>query len=459
VTRSGLFRFPAGKLFTGALLAALFGGCLQDKVAGGSSEVDNPVLMAFIDSAGAPITATGTISIYRADQNPALDPYPLLSRQIEHASSIKLSAGDFAQGLNTDSTYSYNVLLINNDGSSGALLLNLSYQPATGRYVLDSAVVVRVNVPVVRLVRYVAYLDEAGDTGLVRVFIPGTPFQSVVVDSAFIIDGVPEGTHPLRALFDDGSERPIKPGNGNNGHHQIDRGGPPKGYPPGNPPVENFRVHAGSDVSLPASPNGATTYSLSGSVQGFNANDPRLGIKWSQILPGPQGAKAEIDDKRRLNTRVTFPRPGAYQFILTAGAGNQKIEDTVLIGIQAPLENAVFIEPTAGDTVPVGRPFDVFWEGRKTEKLLLEVSRDGGTTWQTLAADIPSYPGPNKKPWTPPVEQVSANCLLRLRDSTNTNIAVSGKFVLADRPIPFIQGTGQFYGYPNEMEKIDGPGG
>jgi hypothetical protein len=456
-----------------AVLALGLVGCVEDKVAGGSSEVDNPIVVAFVDSTGISVSASGSLSIYLSGQNPALDPYPLLTKQVENVATIKLASTDFTQGLDTARTY--NLLLIGSNGSVGALLQNLTYQPSTKRFVHDSMTVATVKVPVVPLVRYEASLS-AGDTGIVRVFIPGTPFQSVVVDSSFVINGVPQGDFPLRVVGGDGSERPLKnapegPGPGN--HHEVDTTTPPIVRPPPPPPTQNLVVFAGNDISLIAAGAGiVTSSSLIGSVQGPDVTDPRLAVLWRQIS-GPQNAKATIESPTSLNTRVDFPRGGAYQFVLSAVFGNQRIEDTVLVGIQAPQEQTVFITPTVGDTVYLPPPFSpyyyppekIVWDAHRKDTLIIDFTYDGSNWFPITYFPIESKRGLNNFDWFPQGDSAS-NVRLRLRNMRNEVVATSPLFLLRYRPFNFMksrnddhdEAQGNAAGYEDGFDDFFGDG-
>ena len=431
-------------------MAVFLVGCFEEKFTGGSSEVDNPIVVAFVDSLGVSVTATGSLSIYLSGQNPALDPHALLTKHVDNASSIKLRSQDFTQGL--DSTRSYNLLLLGSNDSVGALLQNLSYQPSKRRFVFNSMTVAALKVPVVPLVRYESSLDALGDTGLVRVFIPGTPFQSVVVDSSFVIDGVPEGNFELRAIGGDGFERPLKPATENQtpgNHHEVDTTVAPIVRPPSTPPTQNFTVFAGNDASILAAAGGASTsYSLIGSVQGVDPSDARLAVLWKQVGTGPQGAKASIDNPKSLNTRVSFPRAGAYLFVLSAVLGNQRIEDTLLVGIQAPQEQTVFIAPTPGDTVflpylftsPYAYPPEkIVWNGHKKDTLAIDISYDGGSNWIPLSFfPLDSKKGLNTYDWYPQGD-AAGNVQLRLTSWTGVTVATSATFQLRYRPQAFMK--------------------
>jgi hypothetical protein len=414
-------------------------------VAGGSSEVDNPIVVAFVDSLGVSLTTTGTLSVYAAGQNPALDPDPLLTRQVTNATSIQLSSRELTQGL--DSAGTFNVLLIGENDSVGALLQNLSYHPSKGRFSLDSVTVSKVKVPVVPLVQYNASLTTPVDTGLVRVFIPGSPFQTVVVDSSFTIDGVPKGNFTLHLLGGDGSERTLKPvldNSGSGNHHEIDSAIPPIERPVQPTPTQPLTVFAGNDLVISFTSNDGggddeARVSVFGSVTGVAADDKRLGVLWQQVSTDAQGTKAIIDKPTSLTTRIRFPKPGAYKFVLAAVFGSQRVLDTLVIGVQAPPDAPVFIYPTAGDTVYLWNAFyaapTIVWQGqKKDEPLILDFSKDGGANWSQLYPVL-SEKGFNFLSWFP--QDTTGRALLRLRKSTGETVATSATFQVRNRPAFF----------------------
>lgn len=407
-----------------AALSACLAGCFQDKIAGGSSEVDNPILVAFVDSTGSDFSASGTVSIYLAGQNPALDPYPLLTKHVAKVSSVKLTARDFVGESGGDSLVAYNILFLGDD-SVGALLQSVTYDPSTGLYAFAAAKVSEIKTTVAPLVRYEGSLG-GGDTGLARVFIPGTPFQCVVVDSGFAFAAIPRGTFSLRVLGDDGFERPLKPA-GPDRRHEIDSSKPPIDRPPPPPPLQNLAVFAGYDVSLPspAGGGGPTSYSLNGSLQGADPQDPRVGVKWRQLSQGP-GPKADIERPTALNTRVTFPQPGAYQFVLTVHLAPQKVYDTVLIVIEAPQESLVFKNPAAGSREYTWHNLTIVWESPKKDTLQLEFSPDGGTAWYPLMFLRPSKQGFNTFDWVP--MDTTGTARLRLKNPGGTVVATGPLF-------------------------------
>ncbi len=400
--------------------------CIEEStVAGGSSGVDNPQIeVAFTSSTGTSVTATGSLSIYSANQNPALDPNPIVQVHLDNDSSIQLSSQDF---LPTDSggdtAQAYNVLLIGDD-STGALLQSLTYNPKTRKFSAGGDSVSKIRMPLVPLVNYVSSLQQNG-INPERVFIPGTPFQAVVVDSGFTFSQIPAGSFPLRLITDSGIELqlPDSLNTQNTQPHRVDTAASPIVRPPP-PPPPKLQVNAGPDQNVFL---GSQAF-LSGQVTGVSSSDPQLAIVWNQINPNPQTVRANIANPTALSTTVSFPKPGAYIFVLSAAFGtNPPKQDTVLIGVQ-PASPAAFIEPD-GDTIPVGKPFNVIWNGHRPESLSLQLSVNGGSTWNVpaIATAIQADSGLNTYSWTP--VSAATNCLLRLVGGGDT--LLSARFTLS----------------------------
>ncbi len=397
-------------------------------MAGGSSGVDNPeILVAFVDAGGAQARVTGTLSLYLADQNPATDPDPILKKQLAGDSAAKLSALDFR----IDSARAYNLHLVSDD-SSGSLLRNLSYDPGSRRFRLrDSGVSAPIALPLAPLVRYEGILEREGPE-LIRIVAPGTPWQAVVVDSLFVLEGVPANESLLLHLLDhDGQERPLKPahaaGPGERPRHKVDEDAPPVNRPPPPAPPHNMTVNAGPDRSAIL----GQEFALLGEITGLQGNDARLAVLWRQVDPDPALARADLESRTALQTRVAFPWPGIYRFVLSAAFGNHRDEDTIVVAVQPPPAAPVFTDPSPSPFSEVaytdGPRFRVGWYAYVPDTLDLQVSRDSGNTWQTLAQDIPSH-GPVEFWWdvTPPH---SENCFLRLRRDGEV-VAISTRFAV-----------------------------
>lgn len=431
LSRSAASALACVPAFVLALAAAFILGACNDDVAGSSSGVDNPeIALAFTSSSSAALTTTGSLSIYQSNQNPALDPNPIVQVRLVNDSSISLSETDFipAGDSTGDSTQSYNVLFIGDD-STGGLLQSITFNPKTGKFSLGDTGVTRVSMKLSPLVNYASTLQGASDSNPERVFIPGTPFQCVVVDSGFAFTQIPSGTFPVHLITGSGVELPLpdslntlspKPIPVNSGATPIPR-------PPA-PPPPPLQVNAGTDQTVYL----GTQIFLYGQVTGVSGGDPQLAILWRQISPNPDSISAVIANPTALNTSVSFPKPGAYRFVLSATFGTSPPkQDTVWIGVQ-PTPPTTFIAPYPGDTVLLGKPFQVFWSNQTRDTLSLQFSVNNGP-WATLPKDsaIVADSGFDTLSWTP-TGAASFNCQLRLVNSSDTLMTVqSGRFTLA----------------------------
>ena len=72
------------------VLMALLWACTDNPsgdLAGTSSGVDNPkIIVSFRDSVGKPMRVTGTLSLFVADQNPAVDAVPIIALNVNNSS-------------------------------------------------------------------------------------------------------------------------------------------------------------------------------------------------------------------------------------------------------------------------------------------------------------------------------------------------------------------------------------
>ncbi len=434
MSRVPLLRWLAPAATGLALLSGSLAGCLGGKnLAGGSSGVDNPeVKVAFVDANGLSASVSGTLSLYLADQNPAVDPVPLLQKQLNADSAAVLGAPDFR----IDSARAYNVHLVSDD-SSGALLRDLVYDPGARAFRLrDSALSGRLPLRIVPLVRYEGVLERDGAEALLRVIAPGTPYQATVVDSLFVLEGVP-GDVPLvlHLLDQDGQERPLAPaqaGPGDKPRHRVDTTASVVNRPPPPAPPHNFGVNAGPDRLAII----GEEFSLLGEVAGLSGNDARLALLWRQVDPPPAAARATLESPTALQTRVAFPWPGIYRFVLSAAFGNHRSTDTVVVAVQPPPAAPVFTDPTPMNPFSEvaytnGPPFRISWYSHVPDTLELQVSRDSGATWQTLRQNIPSY-GPMEHWWEATAPH-SENCFLRLLRGGYV-VAVSSRFAVRAWP-------------------------
>src|SRR5690606_10363595 len=192
LTRTGLLAVLAGAL----LQACNFG----EPTAGGSSEVDNPVV-AMVDADGRRVNVTGSLGIYLSTQSPAVNPAPVLELQLNGVDSVVLSPKTFSLALAAagyaDSLHHLNLHLQAGD-SSGAFLQRLTYDPARGSFSGPASTPDRLlKLTVSPLVDAGATIGGERDSGVHRLIIPGSPFQTVLVDSTFTFRNIPPGVFPV----------------------------------------------------------------------------------------------------------------------------------------------------------------------------------------------------------------------------------------------------------------------
>lgn len=417
--------------------AALFSACVfDDRVAGGSSEVDNPIVVAFINASGEALEVTGSLSVYLADQNPSVDPEPILRKQLAGAASVRLTGADFTQGARLDTSRAYNLLLLASD-SSGALLREVSYDPRTGRYTTSAGKVTSVKLAPAPLVRYASTLSGI-DSGVVRVYVPGTPYQTVLVDSQFVFEGIPSGDLPFHVVLG-GAEVPLvrdsnDTGPNNGPRHHIDSTKPPRQAPPPQSP-DTLRAHAGPDVLLYLG-NGASSlgFSLNGDVIGVDPGDPRLAVLWKQV--NDSAPRVPLTQRASRSAKTTFTESGAYRFVFSASFGEAKSEDTVLVTVQPAPDSTVFSAPAKGFVLYLNEPFQVSWYATRVDTLTLQFTPDtSALNWQNLPGQIFSKVGMNTRSWTPQGEP-SSLARLRLLNKKGSVVAVSQTFSLTRRAPP-----------------------
>jgi len=401
-----------------ALLASGIGGCMYgEPTAGGSSEVDNPVVLTLVDGEGNRIHVSGSLGLYLTNQSPALNPSPRIEIRLEQTDSVVLLPKMLAATQLADSAHAFN-LFLRSDDSSGSFLQNLTYHPQTRRFSYGGMETTSaLNLTVSPLTRSESVLHGADTSGISRVIIPGSPFKTVLVDSVFVFDAIPPGIYPVHMLTPAGAElpltEPVNTSSPQNHHFNPDATPVERPHQP-HPP--DFSINAGPDRTLII----GTGTMLTSEILGVRQDDKRLSVLWRQLPAAHPSGYAFIETPTRLNSRVFFPRTGAYTFIVTAMLGTQQKSDTITIGVQPSPENPVFIEPGVGDTIRWHHWSRIVWMGTRHESLSIELSRDSGATWYALPGltATASWPGFNDRFWypvpAPSATQIDTNSFLRL---------------------------------------------
>lgn len=442
-------------LFLGLSAALLWQGCGlgPDRVAGTSSGVDNPQLtVAFSDGTGNAALVSGTLSLYREDQNPALDAQPLASLRIDRSAYVNLSGLDFARSDSSqwlssaeprglfkvaaasDSLIAFNVYL-RTDNKQGVLATGFRYDAIHRRFLraADSALTKVILTPKALISVQAAITRSGKSQGLERVFIPGTPFVSVLVEAHFTFEELPEGLFDLKILTGEGKLLPIQqPLNPlNPGQFHVDDSDVAENPGPHSGPTE-FSVFAGEDHSaVVESPS-----FLEGRIEGLQGSDNHASWLWRQI-EGP-GTPANIRSPTESKTAVSFTQPGLYRFELSAGIGSAIRLDTVLIVVDASfLESVRFIIPFAGQVLTSGYELHISWQGQKEEQLKLQFSMDSAHTFTTLDGEIKSRRGINEYGWKPGNLPETDAAILQLIDNAGNLVVRSGVFSI--RKIPLVE--------------------
>jgi hypothetical protein len=434
-------------LIVSFLTALLIAACGDTQVAGTSSGVDNPSLtVGFRDASGSSVQVTGDLDVYSLDQNPAVDPEPLVTVKIRNASFTSISSEDFARlgrtaakqaaGLlaktSADSGRSaweafgpanpvvmFNLVLKTQD-RTGSLASGFKYDSAAKTFSrLGGGALTRVEVQPKPLIRYqarVARESVHGGTG--RMFVPGTPFLATLIDSTFTIEDMPQGMFPLRFLAGDGNVYPFR--------DSLDTRDSVRIYRPLTVPIGVVDTTVGMD-SIPdfkvvAEPDHEGFLDVGGflvaKMSGIDPGDSRLSFLWTQIQrsfyggftdtafhdsmgpkPGPGFHRAFITSPTRLNSEVKFEGEGVYEFQIAATLGFRVRTDTVVISVRRLPQPIIprVIQPEPGDSLLAGRIFNIQWEMPRGP-VTVQVSLDSGATWLNLAQH---KDGPPYLPWTP----------------------------------------------------------
>jgi hypothetical protein len=446
-----------------AILAALLlAFCADNRVAdgGSSSGVDNPSLtVGFVDASGTALRVSGDLDIYAADQNPAVDPEPLVTVKIKNSAFTNLTGNDFERLFATaaskrsaqsapaapsaDSAITLFNIILKTQDRTGSLAFGFKYDSTAKAFTrtVDGGAIKRFDLRPKPLVRYTARVARQpvhGADG--RVFVPGTPFLATLVDSLFVLENMPEGLFPLQLLAADGKVYPMPDSLNTLDSTLIYR---PKTVPlgrvdtTGRDSIPPFTVYAGEPRQAPLD----LPTILEGKLINADAGDARLSVVWrliknaadsvprdtlpkDSLLPKPDSGmrRADIYSPTLLRTEVKFGSEGFYEFELRATIGLRTHADTVSISVaRRPPPTPRIVKPLPGDSLVAGSTYNVQWEMPDKGPVTVSVSVDSGRAWVELAR---GYIGKDKLPiypWTPSKELGTSNrCLLRVRSETDT---------------------------------------
>jgi hypothetical protein len=465
-----------------ALAALLLADCADNRVSdgGSSSGVDNPSLtLGFVDASGAALRVSGELNVYAADQNPAIDPDPLLTLKIKNSGFTKLTGSDFTRlqiasssgspsplskssaassaGAGDSAVTLFN-LVLKTQQRTGSLVLGFKYDSAAKAFSLvdDGKSISRFDLKPKPLVRYAARVGREpvhGQTG--RIFVPGTPFLATLIDSIFVLEDLPEGKFPLRLLSGNGKVYPMPMLLDSKDSTLIYR----PAITPLSPvdtahqdPVPDFEVFAGEAHEAFVDEPGF----LEGKVTGNGATDPRLSLLWRLIKeapdsppvdtlldkpspPPPPPHKADIRSPTQLRSEVRFKEEGVYEFALDATIGVHTKTDTVVISVRRlpPTVRPRIIKPGPGEIVAIGKPYDIHWEMPAKGPVTIQVSVDtgAGAKWVNLAQGYPGKDGLAVYPWTPSSDLgASAKCLIQILNEADTTMRAK-----TEKPFTLVQ--------------------
>ncbi|GEM_PF-1666056 len=463
---------PLAALIAGAALCAAYAGLIASLLigceGGTSSGVDNPQLTVdFVNPSGMALRITGDLEVYSQDQNPALNPDPLITLKVTNAGFKVLDAKDFdriqsanskrAAGMTKTSASDeagyaavstpilFNLILRTQD-HTGGLSFGFKYDSAARAFFrVGGPAIKSVNLEPKPLVRYSAKVtrEPVHGTGG-RMFVPGSPFVATLVDSSFVIENLPEGLFPLRLLTADGKVYAVPDSLNSKDSTLI--------YHPRTTPIG--AVDTSHKDTLPAytvfagDPHEAfveLASFLEGKIAGPGATDSRLSVLWRLIKdaadsgradslphdtiphdtlhPKTQPRHADIHSPTLLRSEVHFTEEGVYEFELAATLGVRTLTDTVVISVRhlPPPGKPRIIKPGPGDSVLAGKVYNIQWEMQDKGPALVQVSVDSGVKWITLAEHYPGQAGLQVFPWTPSRDLgASAKCFIQVRSDADT---------------------------------------
>ena len=467
------FRLPAyslrshGRLRAAAwtllgALSLLAAACSQ----GTSSGVDNPSLIPSLTvsftsaGAGAAARVTGSLNVYAADQNPAIDPEPLATIQVKNSAFTLLTGDDFRRaqqeaakrGAAKDGTAKraasigatgsgdrtkFNLVFTTQD-KHGGIALGLAYDSAARYFTRQDASVKSVAMDPKPLIRYQARVAKDSVHGEnCRIYVPGTPYLAALVDSQFILVDLPQGVMPLRLIGSDGKVYPVP-----DSLNTADSG---RLYRPATTPTGSIdTLRPGDSIPdfqiLAPTPHDAylevTSY-LEAKIVGISATDPRLSIIWrwlpevgrlpDSLDPDPHTGtepppSAVLVSPTSLRTEVQFHGDGVYRFLVTAIVGQRSSSDTALVSVMhLPTSDTKVLHPRPADSLVLGRPFDIQWQMPGTGPYTLELSINNDTMWIPIALHYASPGNLQVYSWTPsPDLGTTDSARVRIKDETDT---------------------------------------
>ncbi|MEO7423794.1 MAG: hypothetical protein ABI036_01330 [Fibrobacteria bacterium] len=484
--RKGIIRAVA--LLTGFAAALALSACGDTQVAGTSSGVDNPSLtVSFSDLSGTAMRVTGDLDVYSTNQNPAVDPEPLVTLKLKNSAFTNLTGDDFARlrqsvakrgakalpkhaaggGSAVSGADSIAIdfnLVFKSQDRTGNLVIGLKYDSSARKFSgQGNSALTRLDLQPKALVRYAAKIavDSLGDEHAGRVFVPGSPFLATLVEGSFIIEDMPEGLFPMRLIAPDGKVYAfgdsLDTKDSTRLYHAL---GTPVGVidtTGGKDSLPDFTVAAGADQQAVLE----LTSFLEARVAGVAHTDPRLTCLWRQIqetgeaesgapLPPPSedtggspppnthdGRKAEIKSPTALRSEVRFPAEGVYSFEIACTYGLRVRLDTIVFSVRKlpPPAKPRIIQPRPGDSLVAEHAYNVQWEMPDAGKGLVkvQVSLNNGETWTELAEHYPGKDGLPIFPWTPArTLGISAHCLIQVTSDADSTLhaRMDGAFYL-----------------------------
>ncbi len=459
MNRSPVSRLRLPGRIASLLLASLIASpaVLHTGCEGGSTGVDNPGMtelpVEFRDDAGGLALVRGALEIYDQDHNPALDSAPLLRLDLEGDAGLKLTAGDFDRILaartakraaaakrsvagpaESDSLIRFNLVFRSASGS-GAMAAGLSYAPALHLFFPEAVGAKSVRMLPKPLLRFAASLHREAVPGVLgRIILPGTPFLATLVDSGFVLEGLPEGRFSARMLSGDGYLYAVRESLDTRAGLAFTVAPDPIGRIEAINPPAGFGVDAGAPLSTYA----GQEIGIQGLLSGADSNDTRVSILWRFLDKAP-GDSASIADATRLRTSIRFPATPGYNLELSATFGAVTVRDTLSLNVSPPLSPAQpkLTAPQPGDTIVQGEACKVGWAYAGSGRVRLEVSYQGKDgldgTWSLVADSIANVSGQGTYLWTPPPPSASSYTgTLRLKATpSDTVLAVMpGSFTL-----------------------------